>query len=239
MRLSKVFVATLAILGILTSAASRAQPLSSTQLTYQIKLDSSRFGNAALGEIQTTLTREADSYRVESTTIAQGMAAILVGNFQESCEFRLQDGRALSQSYRGGRPEQDEYAVEFDWSAKKIHFKGSEPLDMPQGYVIDNCNMPFAMAVLNERDTADTVYVVDGKKTRIRGYRIRAKSREIVATKIGKLDTLKMVLEREYEPQKTVTLWLSRAHQFLPIKMEERRKSRTTTMMLTSLQVDT
>ena len=99
---------------------------------------------------------------------------------------------------------------------------------MPQGYLINNCNMPFALALLKDNEITETVYIVDGKKTRIRGYRLKSKSREMLNTKIGSLDTVKIVFERDLKSEKTLTLWLSKKHYFLPVKMQERREDRIT-----------
>ena len=138
-------------------------------------------------------------FSVASHTKAEGLAAILLGNLTETCDFNIVDGRAQSQTYSGGRPSKTEYFVDFNWEERKIKFNGEETLDMPQGYLINNCNMPFALALLKDNEITETVYIVDGKKTRIRGYRLKSKSREMLSTKIGSLDTVKVVFERESE----------------------------------------
>ena len=161
------------------------------------------------------------------------MAAILVGNFTESCHFKIEAGRAVSQYYAGGRPEKTEYLVGFDWASRKVKFNDTKALDMPSGYLVDNCNMPFALSLLKDQTINETIYIVDGKKNRIRGYRFKAQSTEMVNTKLGLLETVKIELERELKPEKTLTLWLSQDHHFLPVKMQERREERVTTMMVT------
>ena len=166
------------------------------------------------------------------------MAAILLGNLTETCDFNIVDGRAQSQTYSGGRPSKTEYFVDFNWEERKIKFNGEETLDMPQGYLINNCNMPFALALLKDNEITETVYIVDGKKTRIRGYRLKSKSREMLNTKIGSLDTVKIVFERDLKSEKTLTLWLSKKHYFLPVKMQERREDRITTMFVSEFSTD-
>lgn len=215
-----------------------AQELNSIALSYTVNLVSSKLGNATVGQLQTTLKQAEDSYSVYSRTKAQGLAAILMGSdLQESCNFNVQQGRAVSDNYSGGSKTLDEYQVSFDWDNRKINFNDGESLDMPQGYMIDNCNMPFAAALLkNEGSVGEILYVLDGKKKRIRGYKIKSSSEETLETPIGSLDTIKLVLEREFKPEKTFSLWLSTNHDYVPIKMEDKRSSRTITFMVNSIE---
>jgi len=109
-------------------------------------------------------------------------------------------------------------------------------LDMPQGYVVDNCIMWFATALLKgELPEEERLYIVDGKSKRIRGYRLRSQSEEVIDTSLGQRETIKMVLERELRPDRTLTFWLSKNDQFLPVRIEESRKSRTTTFEISDL----
>jgi hypothetical protein len=209
-----------------------ARALEPSIIVYQLELDSERFGKATLGRIETQLSEKGDHYSVATHTKAEGMAAILVGNLTESCDFDIVDGRAESQHYSGGRPKKIEYFVGFDWVERKVIFNDQETLDMPRGYLVDNCNMPFAIALLKDQEFEETIYIVDGNKTRIRGYQLQTKSREMLSTQLGSLDTVKIVLARELKPERTLTLWLSKKHHFLPVKMQERREGRTTTMLV-------
>ncbi|MEO0369592.1 MAG: DUF3108 domain-containing protein [Pseudomonadota bacterium] len=216
--------------------SSFAVALEPTKITYRLELDSDRFGKATLGRIETQLTEREGQYYVDSHTKAQGMAAILVGNFRESCQFEIIEGRAVSRSYSGGRPKKQEYLVGFDWQNRKVNFNEQESLDMPSGYIVDNCNMPFAIALLENSELSEAIYIVDGKKTRIRGYKLVSRSKELLTTKLGQLETTKVVLEREFRSDKKLSLWLSKQHHFLPVKVEEIRKDRTTTMLITEYQ---
>jgi hypothetical protein len=212
--------------------SSWAHALEPSKIVYQLELDSERFGKATLGRIETQLSEDDGHFSVATQTKAEGMAAILVGNLTESCDFDIVDGLANSQYYSGGRPDKVEYFVDFNWTDRKVIFNSLETLDMPQGYLVDNCNMPFAMALLKDQEIKETIYIVDGNKTRIRGYQFQSKSREMLSTKLGSLDTVKIVLARELKPEKTLTLWLSKKHDFLPVQMQERREGRTTTMYI-------
>jgi len=206
-------------------------------LEYTVKLEGI-IADVTAGKIQTELSRTANGYSVSTLTKAQGMAATFLGtNIQESCEFKIEEQRAVPVSYAGGTIKEQNYAVSYDWQNRKIGFVDDESLDMPQGYVIDNCLMPFAISILKGiKPGNESIYVVDGKKRRIRGYKVRSIGQEEINTPLGKLKTTKMVLEREFRPERTFTFWLSNKDQYLPVKMEEKRKSRTTTMLVRSME---
>lgn len=217
---------------------TKAHALDPVEISYTLSMVSSSFGNATLGKIESTLTKTDRGYAVMSVTKAQGMAAIIIGsNEQQNCEFEINDGRAVTQSYGGGRIGKSDYQVNFDWPERKVTFNTGESIDMPQGYVVDNCIMPFAAAVLKGEGLSDeAMYVVDGKKKRIRGYTLSSSSEEMLDTALGPKKTIKMVLAREFKPEVTFTFWLSADNQYLPLKIEEKRKSRTTTMVVNSLE---
>ena len=212
-----------------------SDPLDPVSIEYKIRI--SKFGNAVLGKVQSRLDVTDSGYSIESVTKAQGMALLLMqSNIQESCEFEIVDGRAVARNYNGGTVEKTEYSVGYDWQQRKVSLNDSESLDMPQGYVVDNCIMWFATALLRgELPEEERLYIVDGKSKRIRGYRLRSQSEEVIDTSLGQRETIKMVLERELRPDRTLTFWLSKNDQFLPVRIEESRKSRTTTFEISDL----
>jgi len=237
----KVLLSSVALL-VATSLSAQskvlAQSLTPLTVAYTINLVSDKYGNATLGKVQTTLAKKPQGYSVTSTTKTQGLAAILLGsNYQESCDFSISEGRAVSTRYVGGRSELNEYEIDFDWAQRKINFSDGESLDMPQGYIVDNCNMLFAAALLQNQPLGDEVlYIVDGKKKRIRGYRMTESVSEKLVTSLGDIDTVRVTLERELIPERTITLWMSPRYSWLPLKMVEKRRKRTTTFMVDDIE---
>ena len=225
------------ISGALFSMAASAQAkaeLDPITIAYTINLVSDKYGNATLGKVETELDRTDEGYRVASATKAQGIAAILMGsNRQEACDFSVDEGRAVSRSYSGGRKDLNDYQVDFDWQARKIFFGDGDTLDMPQGYVVDNCNMLFAAALLGDIEQLDeSLYIVDGNKKRIRGYRLKSSTEEIIETDFGRFNTRRIEFERELKPDRTLTFWLAPEYAYVPLKMVERRNNRTTTFLV-------
>jgi hypothetical protein len=232
---------------VLLSNLARAQrvdadePLEPITIAYTINLVSDKYGNATLGKIETVLSKVDGGYAVSSATKAQGIAAILLGsNYQEACNFSVEQGRAVSNDYSGGRRDLSDYQVSYDWQRRKITFKDGEnnkTLDMPQGYVVDNCNMMFAAALLGDTETlAESLYIVDGKSKRIRGYRLKSSTAEMLSTDFGEFATQKVVFERELKPERTLTFWLSPKYSYVPLKMVERRRKRTTTFLVDAIE---
>ena len=218
-----------------TAQNLRLEPVS---IAYTVMLASEKYGNATLGKIQFTLSKEQFGFSIFSATRAQGLAAILEGNSQESCNFDLQENQVISSQYSGGRSNSNDYKVDFDWQQRKIYFGDGEILDMPLGHVVNTCDFPIAAALIHQRglpDVDEILYVVDGKNKRIRGYNIKSLSKETLATNMGSMPTMKLVLQRELRPDRTFTFWLSPEHSYMPLKMEERRNTRTTTMMVESI----
>lgn len=229
----------LVCLVLLLPASSFAAELKPMTINYTVSIDSDKLGNATLGRLATTLTKTDTGYEVYSQTKAQGFAVIMLGtNIEEKCKFSITDGRVVSDQYSGGKKKRTDYDVNFDWQNRKVIFDADNSLDMPQGYVVDNCNLPFVAALSEGKDlTKEILYVVDGKNERIRGYTLKSTTEEKLQTPIGQIDTIKVVLQRELRKKRTLTLWLAVDKQFAPIKMEEKRESRTTTMLVTQLDM--
>ena len=165
------------------------------------------------------------------------MATIFSSNIRETCEFTLEEGRAIPQKYEGGGVKSTDYNVGFDWQNRKLKFDNEEAFDMPEGYVVDNCALWFAMALMRGQNLQEkVVYVVDGKTKRIRGFRFKSLEDETIETKIGEKEVIKLVLERDLRPDRTVTFWLSKNDQYLPLQIQEKRKSRTTTVSVETLE---
>lgn len=213
--------------------------LKPVSIAYTIGLESSKIGDATIGKIKTTLSTTETGYAIENVTRFQGMAAIISGsNHQEACEFEVADGQAVTSRYSGGRLGKVDYQVGFDWDNKKIDFSNDQTLDMPQGYIVNNCVFWFAAALLKDQGLGDLpLYSIDGKKNRIRGYKQRSREYETIETRLGEKKVVKLVLERELRPNRTVTFWLSPDDQYLPLRIRESRKSRTITFEVETLQL--
>ena len=227
------------ILFIMPMKAFSQNSTSDLVVTFKLSLKSKTYGSATLGKFANVFTKTETGYNVRAVTKTQGMAAIILGsNVQQTCDFSFDEdnNKATPTSYSGGTLKKEKYRVNFDWDKRTLQFENGESLDMPDGYILDICSMPFALALAQGKGLEEqTIYVVDGKQKRIRGYNVASSESEVVETPLGEIDTIKIVLQRELRPDRSLTLWLSTEHQYIPVKVENKRKSRTVTMLVSEM----
>lgn len=232
------FVTLFFLFSLATKTAHASNEFDEISITYKLRVQSSSLGDATLGKLSNTLRKKDAGYTVKSETKAQGFAALLMGNEQQECDFSMNDGYATPLRYVGGSLKAQKYAVDFNWQDKKFDFGNDQHIAIPEGYVLDICSMPFALALQKGQglDSKD-IHVVDGKKQRLRSYQLINQSKESIETPLGQRETLKIELQRISRSDRTLTFWLSTSEYFVPIKIEEKRSSRTTTMMVDKLDI--
>jgi len=201
-------------------------------LQYRVKL-----GNAELGNLITRLRRTGNTYHVDSRTQVEGVASILLGgDLYESCVFTIKEREVHALQYKVTREGRKNYrfSVEFDWNASFIRYSDGDTLPLPEGYTLDNCSVPFAFMVGKpDSFTKRAMHIVGGK--RIRKFTNAVITEERLATSIGVVNSVRIEQLRDGNPERTFTVWVAPSHSNLPVKIVERRPSRTTTMVLTSV----
>lgn len=193
-----------------------------------------------LGQIETKINSEKTTINITSITKAEGMASIwLGGDLTQTCQFKAYDNMIFSQIFSSQKQGSNQYKnlVEYDWEEQKISFNDEPAFDMPKGYIVDNCNFHFAAAYTEIDKLKDNpIYVMDGKKKRIRGYVFKSVVSERIKTPVGEYDTTKIVLQRELDENKTFTFWVSPEQPFFPLKMMDSRKSGQRVMLIKSIE---
>ena len=181
-----------------------------------------------------------EGFQGQSETRAEGMASILLGgDLSETCSFEAEGNKVISRSYVSSKKGRGayEYSTEFDWEARKIRFDNDVTLDMPEGYVVDNCNLPFAAALSRGPMLSEQpLYVVDATSQKIRGYQVSSVTEETLKTVLGEISTVKVEMIRELRPDRSLTFWLASRSNYFPVMMVEKRPSRTTTTKLESME---
>lgn len=208
----------------------------SIELTYSVKL-----GHTELGTLASSLEKIDDRYQVESKTRAEGLAAILLGGeVKEQCEFKLsQDLFLKPYSYQRGKEGRGayHYAADFVWEDNQIRYQSGEIIDIPlEGYVIDNCSVPYAFMMKNTQSVTEHPYIHVIGENRIRHYESIKVAEEVIETKLGKLSTKRIDQHRVNRPDRVLTVWVAPQFQNIVVKIVERRKSRVTTMEINSLE---
>lgn len=232
----KAIVVSLVLVGTALLAGARAgaaQTLpESVQLTYNVKLYDTELGN-----LVTRLSRDGSTYKVESETRAEGLASILLGGtLREQCEFVLSDSLELKpRLYSIEKEGSDPYmhSAEYFWEDNEVRYDSGRSVHIPlEGYVIDNCAVPFAFAAAEDIALQEYPYlhILGGK--RMRHYEDIKVSRETVKVPSGTYETIRIDQQRVDSDDKTLTVWVAPAEQNLAVKIEERRSFRVTTMEL-------
>ena len=193
-----------------------------------------------LGRIETSINSANNNVDITSITKAEGMASIWLGGaLVQSCAFETRDNMVFSSTFSVEKKGRNKYKnlVKYDWETQKISFNDEPAFDMPKGYIVDNCNFHFAAAYSGiDRLKNNPIYVMDGRKKRIRGYVFESISEERIETPIGNFDTTKIVLKRELDENKKFTFWVSPEKPFFPLKMMDSRKSGKRIMLIQSVE---
>lgn len=224
-------------MGLGGAAAARSQALpEAVKLVYDVRLYETELGN-----LTTELTRNGDTYRVQSETHAEGLAAILLGgSLREECEFAVSDSLEVRpRHYRIEKEGRGAYShsAEFLWKENKVRYDNGNSLDIPlAGYVIDNCTVPFAFAAAEKISDKEYPYIhiLGGK--RLRHYEDIKISRETVEVPAGQFDTVRIDQQRVGSADKTLSIWVAPNKQNIAVKIVERRSMRVTTMELTEIE---
>ena len=217
----------------LPEAVAEALP-ESVELVYEVSL-----GAAELGSLSSKLERRGDHYEVTAETRAEGMASILLGGtIREICRFSVDRNVVTPDSYRIIREGRDAFdrSVSFDWEERRVLFSNGMKIVIPDGYIVDNCSLPFAF-IIGGASTFEqrSLHVVGGNK--VRRFENPGISKEQLKTSLGEFDTIKIVHVRFDRPDRKLNVWLAPDRHNLPIKIVEQRKSRPdTTMLLKSVE---
>lgn len=216
------------VLLLLLRTASAAPLPDHLTLTYKVML-----GSATLGRLVTELSKVGDGYQVQARTRAEGLAAIILGGtVHETCSFQTgQNGLRPTHFERSQRGfvSDTKHTAQFDWQKKRIIFSDGTPEAIPDGYITDNCSVPYAYM----RDGQDgfqkrTLHIVG--YNRVRHFDLVGLRRETLKIPLGEFETIRVEHTRQGKDRQFI-VWLAVRHNNLPIKIMEKRSSRTTTMV--------
>lgn len=231
----KSIISTLSVLLLLItgSAAASAQYLpDSAKLTYNVRLYETDLGN-----LVSELNKSGDTYKVQSETRAEGLAAILLGGtLREECEFSVSDSLEVKPShYMIEKEGRDPYShsAEFNWNDMKVQYDSGKTVGIPPaGYVIDNCTVPYAFAAADKITLQQYPYIHILGGRSLRHYQDIEVSRETIEVPAGKFDTVRIDQQRVGSSDKTLSIWVAPDRQNVAVRIEERRRFRVTTMEL-------
>ena len=204
------------------------------ELSYKVNILGSN-----LGEIHTTITKNKRNFEVSSITRAQGVASLLLGgDVTQGCSFTTKDQYIVSSTSNIEKLGRKAFKnnIEIDWDSRFINYNSESAISVPSGYLIDFCNFHFAAAYTDiEFLKNNKMFVLDGKKSRLKTYIFKSITTEKIKTPVGEFEANKITFERELNPEKSVTFWTTEEHPYFPLKMVETRKSKKRILTLKSI----
>lgn len=212
-------------------ALNKNDPKGTVKLRYDVNIYGSN-----LGEIHTTIIKKKTSFDISSITRAEGVASLVLGgDLIQKCSFNTNENHIISDTSNTEKFGRSAFknTINIDWNTGFVKYNNQATLTVPTGYLVDFCNFQFAAAYTDlEYLKNNTIYVLDGKKSRVKAYIFKSISQEKLETPIGEFQTSKIVLERELNPEKSLTFWVTEKHPYFPLKMLEKRKSRDRVMTI-------
>lgn len=196
----------------------------------------------SLGNLLTMITRNGEdknneTYTIESITKPSRMAALfLKGQVVERCKYSLgPEQQVIGESYSSLKTGKSSYqgSLVYDWKKRRISYNGLESVDMPIGYILDNCNFYVAVSLKNlEIFKNNQTFVFDAKESKYREYSYVSLENEMLSTKYGELQTQKLTLVRSGNSDRSLIFWLSEKFPLSPLKVVDQRKNRKVVLKL-------
>ena len=215
-------------------AAAEQPRLPATNANYSVA-----WGGTTLGEATIRLTPlEHDCYRYEQQTHPIALVRWIYGSPLETSQFCMQDGaiRVSHFEFRNDKRDQDNFTVDFDWTAKKV--TGSKrgvvtvhELDGPawDRFALQQVVRLWARAHADAAAGASVEFNM-ADDNRVTAYRFAIVGREHVATPAGGFDTLRV--DRVDNPNRQLRSWLAPSLDYAPVKIENVEKGDVKLRML-------
>ena len=205
-----------AALSVVTGAANASPPASiaASYDVYQNRLP--------VAVVQEAFEKDGTQYRIVSESTPAGLLALFVRT-----RIRIHSRGAVTPA--GLRPEQFDYgrlddasknvSAAFDWGAKQLHltFDGrNETIPLPQD-TQDRVSLMYQFMFLPPEKLTDLAFhMTNGKK--IETYRYQLAGTELIDTPLGKMNTLRLVKQREPDDN-AVEVWLAPERNFFPVRL--------------------
>lgn len=201
----RLFHASIALLLVNLFAPAYAAPTQST-FTYSISQ-----GKEVIGEVQETLTIDAQRYKLESKTIPLGVAAVFVKDTITMSSEGAYGSNGFQperfEFHRSAKPKKDAIA-RFDWTAKTCEFAyegKTESQALPE-LLQDRLSALYQFRLLPKPPKTQNLPVSNGKK--IENQLFKYIGEETLTLPIGKVKTLRYVRERTPDDD-GIALWIS------------------------------
>lgn len=221
---------------LLASAAATAadNPLKPFTANYIVLHDNDTFAHTTI-----SLARIGDDrWRYVSQSIATGWLATMLGiAVDQESEWTWADGlKILSYQYHRSGKEKRVH-LKFDWQQKKVtNIINGDPWQMqiPDG-AQDKLSINLALMAHLAHSKSDVSFpVADGG--RLKTYDFKFLGEETIDTKLGQLQTVKVLRNKRGRKNRQAIIWLAPTLGYLPVRMEKSEKDgQVVTMVIESL----
>jgi hypothetical protein len=209
--------ALLAMVFAAVAGAGIASPPASVAASYDVYQN-----GLPVAAVQEAFENDGAQYRIVSESTPAGLLALFVRT-----RIKMHSSGAVTPA--GLRPEQFDYgrlddasknvSAAFDWRAGQVRltFDGrSETLALPQD-TQDRVSLMYQFMFLPAEKFSDLAFhMTNGKK--IEPYRYHLAGTELIDTPLGKLNTLRLVKQREPDDN-SVEVWLAPERNFFPVRV--------------------
>lgn len=179
--------------------------------------------NLHIAVVQESFEKNGATYRIVSESNPVGLAALFVRT-----RIKMESGGTVTAG--GLRPNQFEYgrpddtsknvSATFDWRAEllRMAFDGrKETLPLPQG-TQDRLSLLYQFMFLPlDRLKLITFQMTNGRKIEL--YRYQVAGNEQIETRLGKMNALHLIKQREAGDNNQTEVWLAPERNFVPVKV--------------------
>lgn len=176
----------------------------------------------AIGRVSESYVRKGDTYRIESTTRAEGLFKL----FRDDTVVLRSAGRVVSaglqplhfEQKRAGAPDRDILAA-FDWPGAKLRseYRGEEMLvPLPPG-TQDRLSVMYQFMHMRAGGNEVRMHMSNGRK--VERYAYRKVDEPVLSTPAGEFATVHYERITEEADENKAQLWLAKEHHNLAVRI--------------------
>ena len=226
------------VTGVPATASSQSPPETDVLEPFTVAYSVEWKGITAGVSTLTLIRLGGDDYRYDSTTVARGLARLLVADpVKQTSTFELVAGEVRPQQFRGIDEKERQTALDFNWQSNRVTgaARGNNvDLELKAGTQDPMSLQIAAMRQLQRGDLPTQIWMIDGNE--IKDYEQRRHGSERIKTAIGELDTVVYDSKRPDGSRITRT-WHAPSLGYLPVMAQRIRNGNVeVTMRIRNLQ---
>jgi len=193
------------------------------------------YGNKNADEITIILRNDDEGYVLTSTTKPSKLAGLFLKAHTSDTKFIWRDGKLapLSATEKLQGKESYDRGFQFDYDNKQVEFVEGKVESFEDGDQFESVTFPLLL-MHRPIETVGGMQVKEVSPKRFRGYTYAKPAEEIVNVPAGEFRAWKIIRFRTDKPEDTVTVWLDKSDNPVPVKIVVYKKGKTSSLDLTS-----